>query len=246
MVDVVVVCESRLPIKMASDDSQREGCIRISAGAACDILRRAGSRLHKSASRIPADLGRAGMLHIDEATYGANGVLCWAWTIFSPHTEGACFAVRHGRGADVLRELPLGWNRAMACDEWPAYNGCKIRRCWAHILREHRSLPERNPDSGDTRRVLKWPRSICADAKRKRSAKAGQEAHDMFAARYLPKTHEHRRPTTAWFLAVCCEGQVNSTTPVSWGAFLTINNPNVSDFQCQLKQGTPYSLVKSH
>ena len=181
--DVVDSYDSRMPVKRISKNSQRNIGTHISTGAICNILHRVGIWLHKPAYQILANLRKAGILHLDETSYSVNGTLFWVWIILNPYTGDAYFAIRHSRGADVLRELLPGWNGIAVCDGWVAYKGLKIQRCWAHIIREVRHLSERNQDSIAARRVLALLRRIYADAKKKRKASQRKKAYSLLVAR---------------------------------------------------------------
>ena len=86
--DVVSSYESRMPVKMISDNNQRDIGIHISAGTVCNILARVGSCLATPAGRILASLRKADILHMDETSYSVNGTLYWVWIIQSCHRGG--------------------------------------------------------------------------------------------------------------------------------------------------------------
>ena len=75
--DVMSSYESRMPVKMISDNSQRCIGVHISTGSVCNILARTGSRLNGPAGRILASLRKTRILHMDETSYSVNGELHW-------------------------------------------------------------------------------------------------------------------------------------------------------------------------
>ena len=182
--DVVSSYESRMPVRMISDNSRRDIGVHISAGAVCNILARVGSRLARPAGRILASLRRARILHMDETSYSVNGTLYWVWIVHNPVTGEAYFAIRDSRGAGVINELLPGWKGTVVCDGWRSYGTLeKLQRCWSHVITEARHISESNGDDADARRVLGLLRRVFHDAKKRRPARNRQKDHALLSSR---------------------------------------------------------------
>ncbi len=173
-----------MPIKMISNNSQRDIGVSISTGAVCNILARVGSRLARPAGRILASLRRADILHMDETSYSVSGKLYWVWIICNPATGEACFAIWDSRRAGVIRELLPGRRGTMVCDGWRPYGILeKLQRCWSHIIVKALHISERNEDGADAHRVLGLLRRIFHDAKKKRPARNRPKDHGLLTLR---------------------------------------------------------------
>ena len=181
--DVTAAWESRMPVRMISQNSERDIGVPLSTGAVSNILKRTGEGLRAPAAGILASLAAAKILHIDETSYRLSGKTVWVWIIQNPATGDAFFVIRPSRGRKVLEEVIPGFKGTIVCDGWRAYSKFRIQRCWAHIIRELKYVAKLNPDDKEAAHMLKLLRRIYEDAKRRRPKSDRRRDHGLLAAR---------------------------------------------------------------
>jgi IS1 family transposase len=86
----------------------------------------------------------ADVVHIDETSVKVDGKNYWIWVFTTKKVT--FYVVRKSRATKVLEEiLTRRFRGIVVCDGWKAYPSFikRLQRCWAHLLRESKSLAEK-------------------------------------------------------------------------------------------------------
>jgi len=135
--------EERLPHVKVSEALERTYGLSVTPATVLDITRRVAWWLRPEYTRILERIRSAPVVYVDETGARVDGRRHWIW-VFTTLTD-TLIVVRKSRGKKVLKEvLGKGFKGVIVCDGWSSYPGFtdRIQRCWAHLLREARSLAE--------------------------------------------------------------------------------------------------------
>ena len=119
--------------------------ILVSPGTVAQTEARVSEALAAPVAEVREVLKGQPVVHMDETGSKIAGKRAWTWIALTDKL--ATFVIRHGRGAEVAREL-LGKSFAglVVSDRWSAYSFLDPRRrqlCWAHLLRDFTRIQER-------------------------------------------------------------------------------------------------------
>jgi len=135
--------QERLPHWKVCEALERTYGLQVTPATVLDITRRVSGWLRPEYMRILQRVRAAEVVYVDETGARVDGVRHWTWA-FTTGSE-TLVAIRKSRGKRVLREvLGEGFEGVVVCDGWRSYPNFtkRIQRCWAHLLREAKSLAE--------------------------------------------------------------------------------------------------------
>jgi len=136
--------EDRLPFRKISNTLERLYGIKISDVGIYKVINRVANSLSKSYQEIIERIKKSKVVYIDETEIKIDGRAYYLWT-FTTYKD-CVYVIRKSRRKKVISEI-LGDNYKgiIVCDGWKAYSmySNNLQRCWAHLLREAKSLSER-------------------------------------------------------------------------------------------------------
>ena len=136
--------DDRLPLRKTVSSLERHYGITISDVGIFKITGKVAKKLETPYRLFIRRIRKAKVVYVDETEIKVDGVNYHLWT-FVTETE-VVFAIRKSRGSDVIKEI-LGekYGGVVCCDGWTAYSTYtdNLQRCWAHLLREAKSLAEK-------------------------------------------------------------------------------------------------------
>ena len=155
----------RMPVRMNKEAMKRHG-IEISEGCIQNIIDRVSDALFVPADEIKKKIQAAEILVADETSERLDGKTVWLWTFHNPITGENFYTINPSRGADVLEEI-IGDSHdiIIACDGWSPYRRYVIQRCNAHLIREIKTISQKNPDSKIAKNTLHCLQKIYHDGK---------------------------------------------------------------------------------
>jgi transposase len=141
----------RLPLEKGASALGRAG-LGLSAPTQLELLWRTAKWLRPEYEQILSRVRNSGVVYTDQTGIKVDGVNFWIWT-FVTDSE-ILFAIRKRKSHKVLEEI-LGkdWKGVLVCDGLRSHHtfarksGAKVQRCWAHLLKEARSLAEKNEEA---------------------------------------------------------------------------------------------------
>ncbi len=155
----------RMPVRMNKEAMKRRG-IEISEGGIQNIIDTVSDALFVPANEIKEKIQEAEILIADETSERLHGKTIWLWTFHNPITSENFYIINPSRGADVLKEI-IGDSQdiIITCDGWPPYRRYIIQRCNAHLIREIKTISQKNPDSKIAKNTLQCLQKIYHDGK---------------------------------------------------------------------------------
>jgi transposase len=133
----------RLPLRRVAETLERSYGLTVSPATVLDATSRVAEWLRPEYMRIRDRVRDSGVVYVDETGLRVDGVRHWVWC-FTTDSD-TLYVVRRSRGKRVLREvLGRDYGGVIVCDGWRSYSNYSghLQRCWAHLLREARSLGE--------------------------------------------------------------------------------------------------------
>jgi hypothetical protein len=117
--------------------------------------------------QIEAACKESAVLHADETGWHRNGELVWLWCFCTP--DETYYRLDESRGHAALNEFfKEAYDGVLVTDFWSAYHAVEARtnqKCWAHLLRELKTVDERpNGPRDDWPAFAKTLRRIYTDA----------------------------------------------------------------------------------
>lgn len=136
--------EDRLPLRKTVSSLERHYGIRITDVGIFKLTNKVAKRLEVPYKLFIQRIRNAKVIYIDETEINIDGITHHIWTFVA---EGeVIFAIRKSRDKDVIEEI-LGkkFEGVICSDGWRAYTKYtnNLQRCWAHLLRESKSLAEK-------------------------------------------------------------------------------------------------------
>ena len=168
----------RMPIRRIAG-RLAESNVEMSGGTIQGILDMVGASLEEPRREVEKDIRQADTLNADETSSHLHNDSVWMWVFLDPETGSTAYRVSPSRGRGVITEL-LGEKPGghVACDGWGPYRICSVRRCWAHLIREVRTISRKNPEDGECKMALARLRTIYSDAKKSsRDPTRGRKRH---------------------------------------------------------------------
>ncbi|CAN5140562.1 IS66-like element ISH10B family transposase [soil metagenome] len=142
--------------------------LKITEGGFTQMWHRLADVLKPWYEQIWQECSTASVLNADETGWHLNGVLVWLWCFCTPRST--YYAIDESRGHAALDKFfAHEFQGVLVTDFWRAYDATARmnQKCWAHLLRELRSVEDR-PDGArdDWSLFAKKLRRIYTDAVR--------------------------------------------------------------------------------
>jgi transposase len=141
--------------------------LKITGGGLTQMWHRLAETLKPWYEQIWRACKDAAVLNADETGWHLNGVLVWLWCFCT--TDSTYYAIDESRGHAALEKFfAEDFNGTLVTDFWRAYDAVEARlnqKCWAHLLRELKTVDERpNGPRDDWVDFAKKLRRIYTDA----------------------------------------------------------------------------------
>jgi hypothetical protein len=121
--------------------------IEVSTGEIVELLHDVAEMAGPEYERLLGKIRGSPVVHGDETGWREDGVNGYLWSFSSPDVR--YYTYRHSRGSKVVKEvLSDEFAGVLVSDFYAAYNiydGLR-QRCWVHLLRDLKTLVEKNPD----------------------------------------------------------------------------------------------------
>lgn len=139
----------RLPLRRLQAYLADVHGLRVSVGALVDLLRRVSVRGIPTLEQLQATTRTRAVVHADETGWREDGQNGYAWVLATP--EGERYVEYHRSRAGAVANALLGeeFGGVLVSDFYAGYNdtpGGRHQRCWAHLLRDARTLNEAHAD----------------------------------------------------------------------------------------------------
>ena len=172
--------------------------MKVSRGASCQIVLRAGEKLIPALDEIDEKIKESKHITPDETGWRVGGSPVWlhCWVGDAGATR---FTIDSQRGADVLkRTIGLDWSGTMTHDGYAPYDRfeeASHQQCVDHAMRRARKLAEAYPkDAGFPNRVLEIFKAALAvrdrRVEKKITAEESYRWHEEYAAQLVELTSE--------------------------------------------------------
>lgn len=188
----------RLPGRVIQERLQREYGLSISHGEVIGVVQRVANAGTLVYEQLQADVRASPVVHADETGWRESGQRTTVWTV----STSQVVYVQHGRRTNEAIDGILGadYPGTIVADCYAAYDhflGPK-QRCWAHLVRELKTLLTEHGDDVET---MAWVEGILDIYQQAREARAATgEGHTPQAA----KAREQRaRQCEALTLLLC-------------------------------------------
>ena len=141
--------------------------LKITEGGLTQIWHRLAQTLKPWYEQIWDECRTSAVLNADETGWHLNGVLVWLWCFCT--SRSTFYAIDESRGHAALEKFfAEDFNGTLVTDFWRAYDAVEARmnqKCWAHLLRELKTVDERpNGPRDDWLDFAKKLRRIYTDA----------------------------------------------------------------------------------
>ena len=140
---VMMRFEQRLPLRKIQQALRNQFQLDLTPASIWMLIKRAAAAGEAEYNRIFREMCKQHVVNADETSRNVNGKLRWQWVFIS--AASILYLAGRGRGRKVIEEV-LGINFAgiLGCDGWKPYMFIKLlQRCWAHLLRESKTLSQR-------------------------------------------------------------------------------------------------------
>lgn len=154
--------KARLPIRKISAMLEAVYCLKISPACINTALVNVSESLQPFANRVRQNINRSSSAGIDETGMPINGRKGWVWGAVSGNGRNAFITVEESRGSEVLEKHFGSFNGIAVSDGWRAYSMFRQQRCWAHILREAKTIVLRT-GSGEAARLSSLLKALYHD-----------------------------------------------------------------------------------
>lgn len=139
----------RLPIRTIQRYLADLHGLRVSVGEVVALLRRVAAHAAPSVEQIRAAARQRTVAHADETGWREDGHNGYVWLLATP--EGERYVEFHRSRAGAVANALLGedFTGVLVSDFYAGYNdtpGGRHQRCWAHLLRDARTLNEAHAD----------------------------------------------------------------------------------------------------
>jgi len=140
---VMMRFEQRLPLRKIQQALRNQFQLDLTPASIWMLIKRAAAAGEAEYDKIFKEMHKHCVVNADETSRNVNGNLRWLWVFIS--TASILYLAGRGRGRKVIEEV-LGMDFAgiLGCDGWKPYMFIKLlQRCWAHLLRESKTLSQR-------------------------------------------------------------------------------------------------------
>ena len=149
--------QCRVPIRAVQEFFREVGEISISTGEIVALLEGVRAAGEPALAEIKARVRQAKWASGDETGWREDGENGYLWGFFTERER--YFEYRKSRAGRVPEEI-LGkdFGGIVSCDFYGGYNKFdRLQRCWVHLLRDAKTLAERNADRPE---VLAWVEAL--------------------------------------------------------------------------------------
>jgi len=140
--------EQRLPLRKVHEALERFYEIEISPASIMDMTNRVSNALTPEYQELLGKIKKSDKVYADETGIRVDGKKYWIWTFTSD--DAVLYVIHKSRGKKVVEEI-LGkdYQGVVVRDGFKAYDkyGIATQRCWAHILREAKSISDHCKES---------------------------------------------------------------------------------------------------
>jgi transposase len=215
---VMMRFEQRLPLRKIQQALRIHFKLDLAPASVWELIKRAAAAGEKEYNKIFKEMHKQNVVNADETSRNVNGKMRWLWVFVS--ATAILYLAGRGRGRKVIEEV-LGENfkGKLGCDGWKPYTFIRLlQRCWAHLLRESKTLSQRLRGA-TTRRIHTSLKELFKTAEDARKAvlpaAERQKIHDklnqtLLSVIQLAKEHKKTRKFGEkiengmghWFIAV--------------------------------------------
>jgi transposase len=136
--------DDRLPLRKVVSSLERHYNLTLTNVGVLYLTDKVAKKLQLPYKALVRRIRKAKVVYIDETKIKVDGITYWLWTFVTERET--LFVIRKSRAKKVIEEI-LGetFKGVICCDGWKAYSQytAKLQRCWAHLLREAKSLAEK-------------------------------------------------------------------------------------------------------
>lgn len=137
--------EDRLPLRKVVQSLKRQHNVTLAHGSVLAITQYASEKLRPAYDRIILQIRLSPYVHIDQTELKINGIAYDLWVFVT--AKATLFVIRKGKRKQVMKEI-LGehYHGIIIGDGLKIYKDFaeRIQRCWAHLLREAKTLAEKH------------------------------------------------------------------------------------------------------
>jgi transposase len=136
--------EHRVTLRGVADIFTHPMHISMSATTVQELCNRGTKKSVPVYESIKKEIQTAKVVNADETGSNQNGQPAWLWGFFTPFIALLIFCEE--RGGPIVSEVLKDFNGILGCDGWGTYKkfsreyGILLQRCWAHLIREVKSL----------------------------------------------------------------------------------------------------------
>jgi transposase len=136
-------CEQRLPLRKIKQVLFNRFQLDLTPASIWALIKRAAAAGEKEYNKIYKEMCIQNVVNADETGRKVNGKTRWLWVFLS--ATSILYLAGRSRGREVIEEvLGKDFEGKLGCDGWKPYLCVRLlQRCWAHLLRESKTLTER-------------------------------------------------------------------------------------------------------
>ncbi len=140
---VMLRFEHRLPLRKIQQALRIQFKLDLTPASVWALIRRAATLGEAEYDKIFRMMYKQNVVNADETSRNVNGKLRWLWVFVS--AKAILYLAGRGRGRKIIEEvLGADFKGKLGCDGWKPYMFIRLlQRCWAHLLRESKTLTER-------------------------------------------------------------------------------------------------------
>lgn len=140
---VMMRFEQRLPLRKIQQALRIHFKLDLTPASVWELIKRAAAAGEEEYNKIFKEMYKQNVVNADETSRNVNGKVRWLWVFVS--ATSILYLAGRGRGKKVIEDV-LGedFKGILGCDGWKPYTFIKLlQRCWAHLLRESKTLSQR-------------------------------------------------------------------------------------------------------
>ena len=147
--------------------------ISMTSPTAMELCNRAAKKVSSQYDALREKLQRSKVVYGDETSSNQNGKQEWLWGFFTLNIAFFTFFAKRG-GEIVEQVLGKNFKGILGCDGWITYkifsekHGILLQRCWAHLIREVKSICKGVQDLDD---AYTWMKDIFEKVKKTQKLK---------------------------------------------------------------------------
>ncbi|HIH19510.1 TPA: IS66 family transposase [Candidatus Micrarchaeota archaeon] len=140
---VMMRFEQRLPLRKIQQALHNQFQLDLTPASIWMLIKRAAAAGEEEYNKIFKEMYKQNVVNADETSRNVNGKVRWLWVFVS--AASILYLAGRGRGKKAIEDV-LGedFKGILGCDGWKPYTLIKLlQRCWAHLLRESKTLSQR-------------------------------------------------------------------------------------------------------